>query len=86
MTEASYNNNHYQDKIIRCVDCGKDFTFSAGEAAFFSSKQPPLAEPKRCKACRDYRRQTIHPPVDYDKTIAQAKSLFPNDYHQGVGQ
>ena len=84
MAEGNFN-NHFNDKTIRCVDCGRDFTFTAGEQAFFSSKRPPLSEPKRCKVCRDFRKRTIHPPVDCDEVIERARTLFPNDrYHQGV--
>jgi len=85
MTERSNGDNHqYQDKLLVCVDCGRDFVFSAGEQAFFFSKRPPLAEPKRCKACRDLRKRTINPPTKYDETIARTHALFPNDHSQGV--
>jgi CxxC-x17-CxxC domain-containing protein len=41
----------YQDKILKCVDCGKDFIFTAGEQLFFHDKQFHN-DPKRCKACK----------------------------------
>jgi CxxC-x17-CxxC domain-containing protein len=41
----------FQDKILRCVDCGKDFIFTAGEQLFFHDKQFHN-DPKRCKACK----------------------------------
>ena len=85
MTEGTFNNS-FKDKVIRCVDCGRDFTFTAGEQAFFNSKRPPLSEPKRCKICRDFRRQTIHPPIDSSEVIERARALFPNDYHPGVSE
>lgn len=43
-----------EDKILTCADCGDLFTFEAGEQEFFKSRS--LAEPKRCPACRRYRR------------------------------
>ncbi|MBI4447285.1 MAG: zinc-ribbon domain-containing protein [Acidobacteria bacterium] len=43
-----------QDKQIQCVDCGKDFTFSAKEQEFYQSKG--FSQPKRCKPCRDKRK------------------------------
>jgi len=49
----------FEDKTLKCVDCGQSFIFTAGEQAFFNSKRPPLSEPKRCQACRDLRRRTI---------------------------
>lgn len=47
----------YTDKFIKCCDCNDEFLFSAGEQAYFTSKG--LAEPKRCKACRQYRKTTL---------------------------
>src|ERR1700742_2626190 len=41
----------FQDKVLRCVDCGKEFTFTAGEQLFFHDKQFHN-DPKRCKACK----------------------------------
>ena len=51
-------------KIIRCVDCGKDFPFEAGEIQFYKNKG--LIEPKRCKTCRDFRKGTIASEVKHD--------------------
>jgi CxxC-x17-CxxC domain-containing protein len=44
----------YQDKSLTCVDCGAEFTWTAGEQAFFADKQFKN-EPKRCKACKGKR-------------------------------
>jgi CxxC-x17-CxxC domain-containing protein len=41
----------FQDKVLRCVDCGKEFVFTAGEQLFFHDKQFHN-DPKRCKACK----------------------------------
>ena len=76
--------NHYDDKLLQCVDCGHDFVWTAGEQAFYNSKRPPLAPPKRCKACREWRRRTIHPPSDLDARIARVTKLFGNQTDQGV--
>jgi CxxC-x17-CxxC domain-containing protein len=46
----------FQDKILKCVDCGADFVFTAGEQLFFHDKQFKN-EPKRCKACKGKRAQ-----------------------------
>lgn len=45
----------FQDKTIKCVDCGQEFTFTAGEQEFYASKGF-TNEPKRCKACREARK------------------------------
>ena len=44
----------YKDKTMTCKDCGKEFTFTAGEQEFYAQNQ--FNEPKRCKACRDARK------------------------------
>lgn len=42
------------DKKLKCVDCGNEFVFTAGEQLFFHDKQFKN-EPKRCKACKSKR-------------------------------
>jgi len=44
----------FQDKMLMCVDCGTEFTFTAGEQLFFHDKQFKN-EPKRCKTCKAKR-------------------------------
>ena len=44
----------FQDKILKCIDCGADFVFTAGEQLFFHDKQFKN-EPKRCKPCKGKR-------------------------------
>ena len=41
----------FADQILKCVECGAEFVFSAGEQAFFHEKQFKNA-PRRCKRCR----------------------------------
>lgn len=45
----------YEDKVLVCKDCGKEFTFSAGEQEFFAEKGFNN-EPQRCKSCRIARK------------------------------
>ena len=45
----------YQDKTLVCKDCGKEFTFTAGEQAFYAERGFEN-EPQRCKSCRDARK------------------------------
>jgi len=44
----------FQDKMLKCTDCGTDFVFTAGEQLFFHDKQFKN-EPKRCKSCKGKR-------------------------------
>src|SRR5258708_12323616 len=50
----------YQDKILKCIDCGTDFVFTAGEQLFFHDKQFKN-EPKRCKNCKGKRVAVLGP-------------------------
>lgn len=45
----------FADKVLVCRDCGKEFTFTAGEQEFYQSKGL-LNEPTRCRDCRALRR------------------------------
>ena len=45
----------YEDQTRTCVDCDQEFTWAAGEQAFFHEKgfsEPP----KRCKECRQAKK------------------------------
>ncbi len=44
-----------QDKTLTCRDCGKEFTFTAGEQEFFAQKGF-TNEPSRCPECRAARK------------------------------
>ncbi len=45
----------FEDKTLTCKECGNEFVFTAGEQEFFAAKGLDN-EPKRCKACRDARK------------------------------
>lgn len=51
----------FQDKVLKCIDCGLDFVFSAGEQLFFDSKKF-RNKPKRCKACKAKRVAVLRMP------------------------
>lgn len=44
----------FVDRLLKCVDCGNDFIFTAGEQLFFFDKQFKN-DPKRCKPCKGKR-------------------------------
>jgi hypothetical protein len=43
------------DMTLKCNDCGADFIFTEKEQKFFESKA--FKPPKRCKPCRDAKKQ-----------------------------
>ena len=45
----------YEDKTLVCKDCGAEFVFTAGEQEFYAEKGF-VNEPKRCKSCRDAKK------------------------------
>lgn len=44
----------YTDRVLKCIDCGAEFIFTAGEQLFFHDKQF-TNDPKRCKQCKAKR-------------------------------
>ncbi|MEK7330926.1 MAG: cold shock domain-containing protein [Candidatus Eisenbacteria bacterium] len=44
-----------QDRLIKCVDCGEEFTFTVGEQEFYRDHGLTNA-PTRCKNCREKRK------------------------------
>ena len=51
-----------EDKMLTCIGCKEQFVFTAGEQSFFEQKG--FEPPKRCKTCRDKRKQTRSDEVD----------------------
>jgi CxxC-x17-CxxC domain-containing protein len=50
-SEGQGTRMEFVDKVLKCVDCGNDFVFTAGEQLFFHDKQFKN-DPKRCKQCK----------------------------------
>ena len=50
--------SEFEDKTILCIDCTRDFIWTAGEQAFFRDKklQNP---PKRCKECKQAKNDRL---------------------------
>tara|TARA_B100000959_G_C14954469_1_gene613107 strand:- start:1464 stop:1739 length:276 start_codon:yes stop_codon:yes gene_type:complete len=44
-----------EDKNLTCEECSQDFVFSGDEQDFYASRG--FQEPKRCKTCRDRRKE-----------------------------
>ncbi|ADY57496.1 hypothetical protein Sgly_3232 [Syntrophobotulus glycolicus DSM 8271] len=45
----------FNDKVLSCKDCGREFTFSASEQEFYAEKGF-TNEPGRCPECRSARK------------------------------
>ena len=65
----------YQDRVLKCIDCGTDFVFTAGEQLFFHDKQFKN-QPKRCKNCKNKRVAVVgaasHAPSSHAPSRGQS--------------
>ncbi len=50
--------SEFADRSIRCVDCGEQFVWTAGEQVFFHDKGLKN-EPKRCKPCKHAKNDRL---------------------------
>lgn len=48
----------YEDRPIKCVDCGENFIWTGGEQVFFHDKGLKN-EPKRCKPCKQAKNERL---------------------------
>ncbi len=60
----------FTDKTLTCIDCGQEFTFTAGEQEFHQSKGFNN-EPRRCPTCRRARKA-----ADPNAVQRPARELF----------
>ena len=63
----------YQDRSLTCRDCSEEFSFSAGEQAFFASKGL-TNDPQRCPSCRAVakRARSTDGPREFHAAICGA--------------
>ena len=59
----------FQDRTLVCKDCGKEFTFTAGEQEFYKEKGFEN-DPVRCRDCRGKRRRS-HDGDSGERTMFQ---------------
>ena len=57
----------YEDKTLKCKECGNDFVFTAGEQEFYAEKGFQN-QPQRCKACRNQRKNATKPQKEFFET------------------
>jgi CxxC-x17-CxxC domain-containing protein len=50
--------SNFEDRVIKCVDCGDNFIWTAGEQTFFHDKGLKN-EPKRCKPCKQAKNERL---------------------------
>ncbi|RJR25539.1 zinc-binding protein [Candidatus Microgenomates bacterium] len=48
----------YQDQVLKCKECGNEFTWTASEQEFYAQKGFQNA-PQRCPSCRQARKQQL---------------------------
>jgi CxxC-x17-CxxC domain-containing protein len=48
----------FEDRPIKCVDCGDNFIWTGGEQVFFHDKGLKN-EPKRCKPCKQAKNERL---------------------------
>ena len=60
-----------EDKTLVCKDCGAEFTFTAGEQAFYAEKGF-TNEPQRCPECRKARKAQRRKQINYMNLKTQA--------------
>jgi CxxC-x17-CxxC domain-containing protein len=68
-----------EDQRLKCVDCGEEFLFTAGEQAFYRT-HGLTHPPTRCKRCRDARKSQ-RPGGGHDNASAGGR---PREMHAAV--
>ncbi|HUY12142.1 MAG TPA: zinc-ribbon domain containing protein [Terriglobia bacterium] len=58
----------YRDRALKCIDCGSEFVFTAGEQLFYAEKGFKN-EPKRCKGCKAKRSQSYEGQSAPQRTV-----------------
>jgi CxxC-x17-CxxC domain-containing protein len=75
----------FVDKTLKCIDCGADFVFTAGEQLFFFDKQFKN-DPKHCKQCKAKRARggpRVRPETRTTCSACGAETTVPFKPTQG---
>ena len=75
----------FTDRVLKCVDCGAEFIFTAGEQLFFYDKQFKN-DPKHCKQCKAKRAkgsQRVRPETRTTCSECGAETTVPFKPTQG---
>ena len=66
----------FQDKTLKCKECGQEFVFTAGEQEFYAERGFEN-EPQRCKECRNARKNNTK--AQREMFTAAVKRRFPSN-------
>ena len=75
----------FTDRVMKCVDCGAEFVFTAGEQLFFHDKQFKN-DPRHCKQCKAKRArngQRVRPETRTKCSACGAETTVPFKPTQG---
>ncbi len=61
----------FEDKILVCKDCSREFVFTAREQEFYQSKGFQN-EPLRCKECRDLKKSQF----GRDSSVKREREMY----------
>jgi CxxC-x17-CxxC domain-containing protein len=67
----------FQDRTLRCMDCGAEFVWTAGEQSFFADKNFKN-EPKRCRACKAKRAERAATGPSAARERVETKTVCSN--------
>jgi CxxC-x17-CxxC domain-containing protein len=67
---------NFSDKQLQCLDCHKDFTFSAAEQEFYSDRGFPN-NPSTCPPCRHARKKTRVKDENASEDFSARRQVYP---------
>lgn len=74
-----------QDIVLKCIDCGEEFVFTADEQVFFHEKEFKNI-PKRCKRCKMKRSKPngrVRPVIKTTCSVCGQETTVPFRPTQG---
>lgn len=71
------------DRTLTCRDCGNEFTFTAGEQDFYTSRG--FSDPQRCPSCRQARKSQRNGGDSYGAGGGGGYSAGGDNYGGGSG-
>jgi CxxC-x17-CxxC domain-containing protein len=75
----------FSDRTLKCIDCGLEFVFTAGEQLFFHDKQFKN-DPRHCKQCKAKRTKggpKVRPETRTTCSECRAETTVPFKPTQG---